>query len=359
MCGSVFMLGVPIRENELLNFAINALRQVGVNAVDANTVASALVDTDLRGVASHGISALSGYINHLERGGVKGNAVPRILAQGPAFASIDGESAFGPVVAKFAAELAIEKARIAGVGLVTARNSNHFGAAAVYALMIAEAGMIGQVVSNTPPLMAPTGGRGRKIGTNPIAVAAPAGKHPAFVLDMATATAALGKIVNAAAKGATIPEGWMLSPCGAATDDPRQFQEGGALIPFGDYKGYGISLVVEILSGVLAGAGILDEVTSWRREPDQESRTGHSFLAINIEAFMPLGDFKQRMDRMIDAMHETPLAVEAERIFVAGEIEAQNTECFRAEGIVLSEVTLGDLNALADRLRISRPKLGD
>jgi len=215
--------------------------------------------------------------------------------------------------------------------------------------------MIGQVVSNTPPLMAPTGGKGRKIGTNPFAVAAPAGKHPAFVLDMATATAALGKIVGAAAKGNSIPEGWMLSPEGAATTDPKQFQEGGALIPFGDYKGYGISLVVEILSGVLTGAGILNEVTSWRREPEQESRTGHSFLAINVEAFMPLQEFRKRMDRMIDAMHETPLAPGAKRIYVAGEIEAENTQRSRSEGILLSKVTFSDLESLADRLGVKSP----
>ncbi|NLN16079.1 MAG: Ldh family oxidoreductase [Firmicutes bacterium] len=349
------MDSIRVDAGQLISFCAEALRQTGLSPDDARVAAEVIVECDMREVSSHGVVALPHYIRQMQKGGIDVKAKLTIEREGPSFALVNANAGVGQLTGYKAAKLAMEKARQAGVGVVAVKNSNHYGAGASYALMCAREGMIGEAFSNAPPTMSITGGRGRNIGNNPYAMAAPAGRHDPVVLDMAMSVVAAGKIVNCAAAGQPIPEGWMLSKDGLPTTNPDDFLAGGALIPFGGYKGYGLAMFVEILAGVLSGAGLTDEMTSWRLKPDVPTLTGHFIQAINIEAFMPLDEFKARMDRLIDKMHNAPKAPGCERIYVPGELENIAYRRAQQEGVLLARSTFNGLANMAADLGIDFP----
>jgi len=242
-----------------------------------------------------------------------------------------------------------------GVAVVSVKNSNHFGASAFYALQALEQGMIGFAATNAGPTMAPTGGREGRLGNNAMAVAVPAGKCPPLVLDMATGAAAWGKIFLARQEKRVIPLTWALDKNGLPTDDPNAAADQGLIQPFGGYKGYGLSLLLDILTGVLSGGGFSTQVRTLYQEVGTPAQVAHTCAALRIEAFMPLAQFRQRMDEIIERMRSCPAASGAGPILVPGEIERETEERRKVEGIPLNAELQKEIRTLGEELGVQLP----
>jgi LDH2 family malate/lactate/ureidoglycolate dehydrogenase len=251
--------------------------------------------------------------------------------------------------------LAIEKARSATVAVVGVRNSSHFGAAAFYGLMAVAEGMIGLAASNAGPTMSPWGGSQKMLGNNPLCVAVPAGRERPVVLDMATGAVALGKILVALTEGKRIPTTWGFDRDWLPTDNPQAVVSGGAIQPLGGYKGYCLSLILDILTGVLMGGGFLTSVGSLYQAFDEPQRIAHTFAALRVESFLPLDEFRQRIDQMVSTLKNCPRAPGAERVYVPGEIEDGIEIRRRREGIPINATLKAELQALARELGVASP----
>jgi len=336
-------------------FTRDVFMRLGVPAADADTAAHVLVHSDLLGIDSHGVARLAGhpgYVPGLKRGIIRPEAHPRIVQETASTALLDGDAGLGGVVSTRGMELAIDKAKETGVGIVTVTNSHHFGISCHYAMMALSHGMIGVAMTNAAPQVVPTYGKRALLGTNPLSVAIPAGQERPFILDMATSVVAAGKVEIAQRTGKPIPDGWLVDPNGEPTLDPQALWTGGALLPLGSkpelasYKGYGLGVVVDVLCGVLSGAGyssVLDPV-SWT--------AGHFFLAMQVEAFRPLAPFLAMMDAMIRALKTAEPAPGAERVYVHGEKELDAEQDRRRNGIPLHPSVVESLRTLAEELAI-------
>ncbi|MBI4182878.1 MAG: Ldh family oxidoreductase [Proteobacteria bacterium] len=321
----------------------------------APTVA-AMVETDLRGVDSHGIAMLPRYYELLREGVINMRPAIRLVREGPVTGLLDADGAIGHPVSLRAVDLAIDKARAAGVGVVGVVDSNHFGAAGVYALRAARAGMVGLATTNAwARAVVPTRARVPMFGTNPIALAAPAREHLPFVLDMATSTVAVGKINLCWYNDRPVPDGWVLDEDGRSIADParaREYiyqREEGGLTPLGgtpalsSHKGYGLAAAVEILAGTLVGATYIG-VSRGRRSAKGRYNIGHLFMAIDPGAFREAGAFEADLDAMIDALHRTPPLEAGEPVLVAGDPEWTSTAERERSGIPIPR-------RLAERIR--------
>ncbi len=337
----------------LRDFTLEALRRTHVPPNHAEIAADVLVTTDSWGVFTHGTKLLGGYLRRLREGGLRLNGQPRVVSQGPAWAVIDGESVLGQVTSHFAMGCAMEKARACGIGFAGVRNSCHFGAAGYYAWLAAREGMIGQVTANDIPGMGPPGATQAVFGTNPFAFAAPAGLHPPIVLDMALSTVAGGKVFAAQQRGQSIPEDWLIGFDGHGTADAGAFPDKAFLATMGGHKGYGLALMNEILSGVLPGAGITWGVGSYLFG-DQTSPTNHgaSFVAIDVSAMMARNVFQERLDALIDQIHQVPTAEGTERLMVPGEREWNCRAEAEKHGIALPRDVVENLAEVARELGI-------
>lgn len=339
----------------LRSFTRDVFTRLGVPPDDADVAAGVLVHADVLGIDSHGVARLAGhpgYVPGLKQGFIRAVAQPRILTETASTALLDGDSGLGGVVSTRGMELAIGKARDAGVGVVTVTNSHHFGIACHYSMLALPHGMIGISMTNAAPQVVPTYGRRALLGTNPLSVAAPAGGQRPFILDIATSVVAAGKVEIAVRSGKPIPDGWLVDPEGRPTVDPQTLWNGGSLLPVGSrpelasHKGYGLAMVVDILCGVLSGAGyssILDPV-SWS--------AGHFFLALKVEAFRPLAAFLAMMDGMIAALRTAEPAPGAERVYVHGERELDAERDRLANGIPLHPQVVESLRGLSRELEI-------
>lgn len=337
------------RAEDLRNFMIRFFTRLGVPPTGAATAADVLLAADLRGVESHGIIRLNTYYGaRLRKGLIDPNSPITTLSETAATLALDGGNGLGQVVSHYAMERCIEKARQASIGIVTVRNSNHYGIAGYYAMMALKHDLIGISFTNSQPLVAPTYGRKPMIGTNPIAVAAPAGDERPYVLDMATSIVPIGRITVYDKKGEQIPAGWGIDKNGAVTTQPGEVLAGGALMPLGGvdimrgYKGYGLGLMVDIFSGVLAGAGFAGGVGS-PGNPGGHANVGHFFAAIRVDAFRPAAEFKRDMDALIRELKESPKAVNQERIYIHGEKEYERAERYEKEGVPLLASTVESL----------------
>ncbi len=352
--------GVVVTHTRLTEFIVAVLTAMKMPPRPAELTAALMVRTDLRGVDSHGIDMLPRYHEWWQGGYVAMDAEPVVVRDELATALLDGRQGLGHYVSALAMERAVAKARAYGIGIVTVRNSNHYGAAANYSMMALPHDMIGISTTNSAYLaMVPTFGRRAMLSTNPLSFAAPAGRHAPFVLDMATTTVAVGKIRLATRWQRPIPPGWALDDTGAPTTDPFVAMQHRLLSPLGGsreqggHKGYGLGVMVDILSGVLPGAVYGD--VFWRRG-GVERRThdvGHCFVAIDPARFRPLEDFKRDMDDMFEALKASPTAEGHDRIYVAGEPEAECEARRRREGIPLSPVLLEQVNAIARTLGVA------
>lgn len=326
-------------------FCIAVLEKAGVTRENAEMVADSLLQANLRGVDTHGITRLPIYVERLQAGLTNGRTQGRVVSETETTAVYDGQDGLGQVVGTKAMQLALAKARAAGVGIVTARNSTHYGTAAYYAMMALPHDMIGLSLTNSPSLMAPWGGRKAFFGTNPVAIAVPAGAEKPFVLDMATSVVARGAIILAAKKGETIPPTWGLNKDGEPTTDARAANEG-ALLPLGGHKGFGLAMAIDILTTVLAGGPFGPHIGELYKNPTRPQGVGHFFAALRIDRFQPLAEFKAGMDAMIHEVKAEPLAKGFDKILVAGEPEYA-TQAERARtGVPLSDAVVNDLTKL-------------
>jgi len=347
------------KREDLMNFVIRYMTKLGVPEEDARIVGKVLICADIRGVESHGMQRLASYYgSRIQKGFMDPKTPYSIITETPTTALIDGGNGCGQVVSHKAMRMAIEKAKQMGLGAITVRNSNHYGIAGYYALMALEQGMIGISLTNSQPLVAPTYGKTAVLGTNPIAIAAPSGDKYPFLLDMATSAVAYGKIQIYEKKHEKIPIGWGVDEDGQPTNDPTKIRPGGhgALLPLGGmeitagYKGYGLALMVEILCSVLSGGNFLTQVGG----PSRPTPTGvsHFFMAINIESFRSVYDFKLSMDEMITLLKQSPLAVGREEILVAGEKEFEDAKFNRTHGVPLMKPIVDDLKAEGEKIGV-------
>jgi len=348
---------------ELFEFSVRIFTAIGCPPSDAGLAAKVLLSADLRGVDSHGIARLSGYVRLWDVQRV--NAAPdiSIVHETPSTATVDGDSGLGLVVAPKAMEIAIAKARNVGTGWVSVQNSNHFGIAAFHAMMALEEDMIGISMTNASPLVAPTFSVERLLGTNPICVAIPAGSQPHFVADMATTTAANGKLEILQRKNGTAPLGWIQNKDGGPSTDPHELKVGGALLPLGgdrehgSHKGYALGSVVDIFSAILSGANYGPWVPPFPAyvpmPTDMPGKgIGHFFGAMRVDAFRPAADFKKHMDQWVSRFREAKTAQGHERVIIPGDPEREMEAERRKSGIPLLGAVVDDLRSLSDKFSI-------
>ena len=345
---------ITVEVDGLISFTKAALRAVGLSEDDALAGADVLVRTSLRGVESHGVSYLHQYIAQLQAGGANPAAEPRVLVDGGAVAVVDADAGLGPSTAAQITGATIERARVHGIAMTSVRNANHFGAAGHYGLMCAEADCVGLVMSNTPPIMAATGARTRSIGNSPLSFGAPRQGASPFVLDIAMSKVAGGKIRMAIQNGEQVPLGWILDPEGNATTDPEDFLvHRGALLPMENHKGYGLSLMVEALSGALSGAAMLGGVANWIYNPEKPSDTGYFLFVIDVSATSAFGEFPRRMHALCDEIAASPRAPGIDRILIPGELEHELETSAHAEGFGLRSEIWAKLSDVAGTLGIA------
>lgn len=337
---------------KLLAFCTKVLSLSGVPNEYAQVVADSLIHADLHGIDSHGIARLPIYVKRILHGGVEKELPPLLLKEHEAAVLIDGQNGLGAVVGNFALKNAMERAKRFGIGVAGVRNSNHFGACSYFAKQVVGEDMILFVFSNAPQVMAPTGGIGPFFGSNPLSVAIPTGQQVPFLLDMATSVAARGKIALAAQSGESIPESWAISSTGEPTTDPYAALQG-ALLPIGGPKGYGMAMFIDILCGILTGAGHGDSIVSLYDHFDKPQKIGHFFLTIHIDHFLPLSQFKATMDRYITRVKAVPKAPHVTEILIPGEMEHRTAIYRRKNGIPLSPQIVAQLDELGKRMELS------
>lgn len=348
----------------LQSFTRSLLEHIGCAQEDANLAAEVLLSADLRGIDSHGIARLSGYVRLWEAKRINPAPNIRVVHETPSTAVVDGGAGLGLVVGPRAMEIAMEKARVAGTGWVAVRNSNHFGIAGYHAMKALEHDMIGMAMTNASPLVAPTFSTERLLGTNPIAVAVPAGKEPAFVADFATTTAANGKLEILQRKNQDAPLGWIQKKDGAPTTDAHALKEGGALLPLGSdrehgsHKGYCLGAWVDIFSAVLSGANYgpwVPPFVSFLAPPADPvgSGIGHFFGAMRVDAFRPADEFKTHMDNWINRFRSAKPVQGESSVLIPGDPEREMAKERLKNGIPLNEKVVEDLTILASRYGLS------
>ncbi len=336
--------------DRLTVFATAAYVRLGVPGADAALLADTLVHADLAGHQSHGIMRTFWYGDRFETGATKAVTKMSFILDAGGIAVLDGEDGIGQVVTERAMQSAVARARQHGIGAVSVRNSGHFGTAMYFTRMAAAAGCIGFLSTNASPAMAPWGGREKRVGNNPWSIAAPAGRFSPMVLDIANTAVARGKLYLARQRREAIPEAWAIDADGNATLDPA-LGIAGNILPMAGHKGYAISVMMDVLSGVLSGSGFGEMVTG-PYQADKRSGVGHLAMAIDIGKCRPLAEFEADMETMIGRLKSAPKSPGVAEIFYPGEIEARNVERYRREGIKIPEDTLADLNANAKRIGI-------
>ena len=332
---------------DLYQFSHSVFIKMGCPEADATQACETLLSADLRGIDSHGVARLTGYVRLWEKGRINASPNIKVTYETPSTAVVDGDSGLGLVVAPFAMRVAIEKAKNVGTGWVSVKNSNHYGIAGFHSLLAAQNDMIGISMTNASPLVYPTFSKERLLGTNPIAIAIPAGKEPPFVGDFATTTAANGKLEILQRKGEPVPQGWVQDINGLDTTNAFGVKEGGALRPLGgsrlhgSHKGYIMGSVVDIFSAVLSGANygpwappfvsFMDPVS----DPVGEG-LGHFFGAMRVDAFRPATEFKEHMDNWIQRFRNSTPVDSEQPVLIPGDPEREMEKIRMEQGIPYS-----------------------
>ncbi|TSD67901.1 Ldh family oxidoreductase [Inquilinus sp. KBS0705] len=352
-----------IPHQTIRTFTQNILLAMGCSEAHAVLAADVLLKSDLRGIDSHGVARLSGYVRLWQKQRINTSPDIKIVHETATTATIDGDAGLGLIVAPFAMQVAIDKAKQYGSGWVSVRNSNHFGIAGYHALMAVEQDMIGFAMTNASPLVAPTFSNERLLGTNPMCYAFPTGKYPPVVVDMATSAAANGKLEIAQRAGQQVPEGWLQDKQGNYTTNPHALKTGGALLPLGSdrengsHKGFGLAATVDILSGVLSGAGYGPWVPPFVAFLDPPANPpgvgiGHFLGAMRVDGFRPTDEFKADMDNWISRFKSASTIDPTQKVIIPGEPELEAEADRLQNGIPLVDAVVNDLNELAAKFRI-------
>lgn len=337
--------------DEVRSLSRRIFEKAGLEKGDAEIITEVLLETEMRGVFTHGFLRLERYVNCLVSGGIHTGGDFRVLYDSPSWASIDGNDNLGIVISYKAMRLAIEKAELTGIGAVNVCGSHHFGAAGYYTSMCADKGMVGMAMSNGDVLIAATGSRERTIGNNPFSYAFPAGKYGKLVYDIAMSHTSDQKVVRMAKEGKPLPVGWIIDRNGVPTTDAAEYEKGGTLMPFGGYKGYGMAMMVETLAATLSGAAMTRNVHAWNNDPKKGGNVGHFFLAMDISKLGDPADYRARVDAMIDEIKSSKKAEGVDMIYYPGEIELNRMKtCMERGWLDIADSTMESVYATAKRL---------
>lgn len=350
--------------HQLYQFTQQIFLNMGCSNTDASVATTVLLNADVRGIDSHGVARLSGYVRLWEAKRINTRPNIQILHETPSTATIDADAALGLVAAPKAMQIAIDKAKNVGTGWVSVQNSNHFGIAGYHAMMALEHDMIGIAMTNASALVAPTFSIEKMLGTNPIAVAIPAKNEPAFVADFATTTAANGKLEILQRKNASTPLGWVQDKEGNESTDAHALKLGGALLPLGSdrehgsHKGYALGSIVDIFSAVLSGASYgpwAPPFPAYIQMPENMpgKGLGHFFGAMRVDAFRPADDFKTHMDKWIQRFRNAKPAKESHQVIIPGDPEREMQEIRIKEGIPLVESVFEDLKKTGQQFGVN------
>jgi L-2-hydroxycarboxylate dehydrogenase (NAD+) len=360
------MADTYVDDVKLAKFCTEVFVKLGVPRKDAQVTSDVLVASDLRGIPSHGVARLMRYVEGIRKGTILPKVKPKIIKETSTTAAIDARHGLGQPAGFFGMNLAIKKAKRSGVGFVTVRNSNHYGIAGYYSMMAIKNNLIGISMTNSAPLAVPTFGKDMMIGTNPISVVAPASKERPYVLDMATTVVPRGKLEVLNRLGKPLPLGWAVDEKGVPTTDTARVLDnmtkaaGGGVLPLGGageelsgHKGYGMSTMVDLFSGVLSGSDFGPWVKTTKKDGSKGFiNVGHFFGAIKIENFVPLRKFKATMDEMITGLKGSNKAAGEKRIFIHGEKEFEKYNMHKKQGVPLQEKVVAALKGLSQELDI-------
>jgi len=347
-----------VTAEELGRVTRSILERVGLSSEHAAQVTEGLVEAELRGQGSHGVSRLlDSYVRRLTVGATNPRPNVRVATRSGGTAVVDGDNGPGQVAGRYAMDLAMDLAREHGLGAVAVRGSNHYGAAAWYLQPAVRQGFIAVTTTNAPPNMPPWGGREPYLGTNPLAIAVPAGRYGALLLDMATSVVAKGKIQLMAKEGqTTIPAGWALDASGRDTQDVQAALNGGMMLPVGGPKGYGLAVMVEVLSAMLSGADFGPHLGNMYTQFDRGQNIGHFFAALNVSAMVPVDVFTARIEALVDELRAVPRREGVAEILMPGEIEARCEAQYRRNGIPMEASILAEIGRIAERYGVPPPQ---
>ena len=348
----------------LYNFTYNIFIKIGCDETDASVAAKVLLSSDVRGIDSHGVARLSGYVRLWQAKRINANPEIKIIHETPSTATIDGDAGLGLVVAPYAMQIAIDKAKQVGTGWVSVQNSNHFGIAGYHAMMALQHDMIGIAMTNGSALVAPTFSIEKMLGTNPIAVAIPAKNEPPFVADFATTTAANGKLEILQRKNAEAPLGWVQDKEGNESTDANILKKEGSLLPLGSdrehgsHKGYALGSIVDIFSAVLSGASYgpwAPPFPAYIAMPENMpgKGLGHFFGAMRVDAFRPADDFKEHMDNWIKRFRQAKTAHSNEKVLIPGDPEREMESIRMQQGIPLLQNVIDDLKKVGEQFELT------
>ncbi len=336
-----------IDHSVLSEFVSDLFQAVQVPASHAERIAELLVLSNLRGIDTHGVHRLKVYLKRLSTGMITAKGeMKRTEIPGTPMGILDGDNAMGFLVADEAVSYAVEKAGEYGVGLIWAKNSNHFGSAGLYSMKAAEKGMVGIVSTNVPPLMGMVNFKGSIVGNNPLAISVPMRDHPPFSVDISLSSVALGKLLRAMQEGSSIPDTWALDTQGRPTTDPKEGYAG-FLLPMAMHKGFSLALALDLLTGVLAGGPFLRDISSMYKDPEKVSSITHLIIVIDPSRIMDMEDFYQRMSLWKDELHSIVSEETGETLHIPGEGLAATEAERRRTGVPLSSALLEELRELA------------
>jgi LDH2 family malate/lactate/ureidoglycolate dehydrogenase len=337
---------------QLSTLAQAVYQSAGMPEQDAWLAADTLIQADLWGHQSHGLLRLGWYYARLQSGAMRALTNTSMVVDAGAISVMDGHDGVGQVITRRAVDEAVSRAKKHGVGVVSVRNSNHFGTCMYYTRIGAEQGCVMVLMSNAGPNMAPWGGLKKKIGTNPWSIAVPGGAHGPVVMDMANSGVARGKIYLANKRRESIPDHWAIDARGHPTTDPKAALEG-FILPMAGHKGYVMGTMVDILSGVLSGSQFLDGVHG-PYDPVNRSGAGHFMVALDVAAFQPLGEFNARMEEYLTSLKDVPLAAGHKQVFYPGEMEKIADAENRQLGLLLPTDTLEDVARVAKEAGVAQ-----
>jgi LDH2 family malate/lactate/ureidoglycolate dehydrogenase len=342
---------IMVNPQKARDFCTEALTVLGVPESDALIVATNLVEGELRGLSSHGLSRLKFYVNKLAAGGFKVRPEIKVLEERSSMLLMDADNSLGAVAGVRAMNLCIEKAKKTGIACAAVKNGNHFGIAAFYAMLALDHDMIGIAMCNAVAKMAVYGGIDSVLGTNPISIAVPTGKRLPLIFDAATSEVALGKIMVADIEGKSIPKGWAIDREGHSTDNPKLALKG-AVLPFGGYKGSGLAVMVDVFTAVLSGALFGMHAGELRADPEKGQGVGFFFGAIDIASFQDVSGFKNRIDQLIADLKASRRAEGVSEIYMPGELEFLKKERLTKTGFAVGPGVLKDLINIKNRFRL-------